>query len=112
MEEPVITETFLRWAYVMALGAAATTLIFSLVNLIINPKSIKQTIIMIVGAAILIVASYSLASDQLLSMPGYEGTGNEPVTLKWAGTALWATYILAAGAVLSILYSEVAKFFK
>ena len=112
MEEPVITETFLRWAYVMAIGAASVTLIFSVVNMILNPKSIKQTIIGVVGAAVLIVVSYMLASDQILSMPGYEGTGNEPTTLKWAGTALYSTYILAILAILSILYAEVAKFFK
>ncbi len=112
MEEPVITETFLRWAYIMAVGAAAATLIFSVVNMILNPKSIKQTIIGIVGAAVLIVIAYALSSDQILSMPGYDGTGNEPITLKWAGTALYATYILAGLAILSIVYSEIAKFFK
>ena len=78
MEEPVITELFLKWTYVMAIGAAAVTLLFSVLNLILNPKGLKQAIIGIVGLAVLLVVSYFLASDELLYMPGYEGTGNEP----------------------------------
>ena len=112
MEEPVITELFLKWTYVMAIGAAAVTLLFSVLNLILNPKGLKQTIIGLVGLAVLVVVSYFLASDEILYMPGYDGTGNEPGTLKFAGTELFLTYILAGLTVLSILYSEVAKFFK
>jgi hypothetical protein len=112
MEEPVITEVFLKWTYVMAVGAAVVTLLFSIVNLILNPKGLRQAIIGIVGLAVLLVASYFLASDEILNMPGYDGTGNEPGTLKFAGTELYLTYILAGLAVLSIVYSEIAKFFK
>lgn len=112
MEEPVITETLLRWAYVMAVGAAGITVGFSIFNMIINPKGLKQGLFVLVGIIILFGAAYLLASDELLSIETYEGTQNEPITLKWTGTGLYATYILAAGAVLSILYSEISKYFK
>jgi hypothetical protein len=112
MEEPVITETLLRWAYVMAIGAAIITVGFSIFNMIINPKGLKQGLFVLVGVVILFGAAYLLASDQILSIETYEGTQNEPITLKWTGTGLYAMYILAAGAVLSILYSEIAKYFK
>ena len=112
MEEPVITETLLKWAYVMAIGAAVITVGFSIFNMIINPKGLKQGLFVLVGIVILFGAAYLLASDELLSIETYEGTQNEPITLKWTGTGLYATYILAAGAVLSILYSEISKYFK
>lgn len=112
MEEPVITETLLRWAYVMAVGAAVITVGFSIFNMIINPKGLKQGLFVLVGIIILFGAAYFLASDELLSIETYEGTQNEPITLKWTGTGLYATYILAAGAVFSILYSEISKYFK
>jgi len=112
MEEPVITETFLKWAYVMVVGAFAATIVFSAINLILHPKGLKQAIIGIVGLGALLLVSYFLSSDEILYMPGYDGTGNEPSTLKFAGTFLYLTYILAGLAVLSILYAEIAKFFK
>lgn len=112
MEEPVITELFLKWTYIMAIGATVVALGFSVVNLINNPKALKQSLIMIVVGAVLVVAAYFLADDRVLSMPGYEGTQNVPETLKFAGTFLWLAYILAGLAVLTILYSEVSKYFK
>lgn len=112
MEEPVITELFLKWTYIMAIGATVVALGFSIVNLINNPKALKQSLIMIVVGAVLVVAAYFLADDRVLSMPGYEGTQNVPETLKFAGTFLWLAYILAGLAVLTILYSEVSKYFK
>ena len=96
----------------MAIGATVIALGFSIVNLINNPKALKQSLIMIVVGAVLVVAAYFMADDQVLSMPGYEGTQNIPGTLKFAGTFLWLAYILAGLAVLTILYSEVAKYFK
>jgi len=112
LEEPVITETLLRWAYVMAILTAILSVGFSIFNMIMNPKGLKQGLLVLVGIVILFGAAYLLASNELLSIETYEGTGNEPFTLKWTGTGLYATYILAVGAVLSILYSEIAKYFK
>ncbi len=112
MEEPVITELFLRWTYLLVIGTAVTVLGFSIFNMIIHPKGLKKGLLVLLGVAVLIVVAYFLASDATLTMDGYDGTQNEPVTLKWVGTGLWTTYILAIGAVLAILYSEVVKYFK
>lgn len=112
MEEPVITDLALRWAYVMTLIATLTTLGFSVLNLIVNPKALKQGLLVLIGAVILVVVSYFLASDQILTMTGYEGSDNNPETLKIVGTGLYATYILAGAALLTIAYVEIAKYFK
>ncbi len=112
MEEPVITKTILLWAGILAGLTALLSLIFPIINMVTNPKAIKRTVITLVGVAVLIFIAWLLASDALLDMPHYEGKDNVPKTLKLAGTGLFTTYILAGLAVLSILYSEIVKYFK
>jgi len=112
LEEPVITDLALRWSYVMALIATLATLGFSLLNLVLNPKALKQSLLVLLGAIILVVVSYFLASSQILTMTGYEGSGNNPETLKIVGTGLYATYILLAMAFVTIAYVEIVKYFK
>ena len=112
MYEPKITEAFLDWAYIMVISTIVIALGFSIVNLVTHPKALKQSVFIILGIGILIVVSYYLASDQILSMPGYDGNENIPKTLKNVGTGLVLTYILFGIAILTIVYSEVAKYFK
>ena len=112
MYEPKITETLLNWAYIMVIATIVIALGFSIVNLVTHPKSLKRGAFVLLGVGILVVVSYYLASDQVLSMPGYDGIENVPKTLKYAGTGLYLTYILACIALLTIVYSEIAKYFK
>ncbi|RLD29915.1 MAG: hypothetical protein DRI73_10705 [Bacteroidetes bacterium] len=112
MYEPKITETLLNWAYIMVIATIVIALGFSIVNLITYPKKLKQAAFMFLGVGVLVVVSYYLASDQALSMPGYDGNENVPKTLKYVGTGLYLTYIIFGIAFLTIVYSEVAKYFK
>lgn len=112
MEEPVITGKFLLWAAILVIVTAGLAIIFPIINLISNPKSAKKGLFIILGVAILIFIAYSLASNEVLEIPGYIGKDNVPGTLKFAGTGLFTTYILAGLAALSILFSEVIKYFK
>ena len=112
LAEPVATNIALWWAYFLFVLTVAITLIFSLVNIFSNPKGAKKALFSIVGIGILIGIAYMLASDQILNIPGYEGTGNNPTTLKWVGTGLITTYLLAGIAFLSILYVEISRIFK
>jgi len=111
-EEPVITKTILLWAGILVGLTAVLSLVFPLINVVTNPKAAKGTLFTLIGAAILIFIAWILASDAVLDMPHYEGKDNVPKTLKLAGTGLFTTYILAGLAILSILYSEIAKYFK
>jgi len=112
MHEPVITKTILLWAGILAGVTALLSLVFPIINIVTNPKAIKSTLITLVGVAILIFVAWMLASDAVLDLPQYEGKDNVPKILKLAGTGLYTTYILAGLAVLAILYSEIAKYFK
>ncbi|MCH7658149.1 MAG: hypothetical protein IIB05_07500 [Bacteroidetes bacterium] len=112
MEEPVITGKFLLWAAILVIVTAGLAIIFPIINLISNPRSAKKGLFIILGVVILIFIAYSLASNEVLEIPGYTGKDNVPGTLKFAGTGLFTTYILGGLATLSILFSEVLKYFK
>ena len=112
MEEPMITGKILFWAAMLVILTAGLTIIFPIIHLISNPKSAKQILFVLLGVAILIFIAYSLASNEVLKIPGYTGKDNVQGTLKFVGTGLFLTYILAGLATLSILYSEISKYFK
>ena len=46
LEEPVITQSFLVWAYILFFVTAGITVVFSIINFIVNPKGGKKTLIM------------------------------------------------------------------
>lgn len=112
LEEPVITQTFLSWAYILFFAAAAITIIFSVINIVINPKGIKKGIIALVGAVVIIIIAYLMADDTVLEMPYFTGKGNDPTTLKWVDTGMFTAYILVALAFLAIIWSSVSRIFK
>jgi len=112
LEEPIITQAFLSWAYILFFAAAAVTIIFSVINIIINPKGIKKGIIALVGTVVIIVVAYLMADDTVLNMPYFTGKGNDPTTLKWVDTGMFTAYILVALAFLAIIWSSVSRIFK
>ena len=112
LEEPVITKTILLWAGILVGLTAVLSLAFPIINIVTNPKAAKGTLFTLIGAAVLIFIAWILASDAVLDMPHYEGKDNVPKTLKLAGTGIFTAYVLAGLAILSILYSEIAKYFK
>jgi hypothetical protein len=110
--EPIITDTIIRWAYVLLVIAAIFTLVFPLIFIASNLKSAKRSgIVVIIGAALIFIC-YQLADDTVLNLIQYTGPDNVPRTLKIVDTFLILTYILGAGAILSILYSAIANLFR
>ncbi|MCD4768889.1 MAG: hypothetical protein K8R35_01820 [Bacteroidales bacterium] len=112
IEEPTITQSFLLWAYILFFVTAGITVIFSIINFIVNPKGGKKAIFALLGAVVVIVIAFLLADDTVLNMPYYDGKDNIPGTLKFVDTMLFTTYAMAGLACLSIVYSSVSKFFK
>jgi hypothetical protein len=110
--EPVITETILKWAYVLLGITAAVAVVFQLIFMATNLKSLKRMGIILLIAAILIFVSYQLADDTVLNLIMYTGPDNVPGTLQTVGTAIIFTYILGVLAIVAILYSSIANLFK
>jgi len=105
-------DMFMYWAYGLFIVAAVAAIAFPLITMFTRPKEAMKTLVSIGIIAVIVFIAYSLADDTVLNLPGYEGKDNVPETLKFAGTLLWTTYLLSALAIGSILYVEIAKFFK
>ena len=112
LEEPTITQSFLVWAYILFVITAGITLVFSILNFIVNPKGGKKTLVSLLGGVVIIVIAYLLSDATVLDMPFYDGKDNVPGTLKFVDTVMFTAYILAALAFLSIVFSSVSKVFK
>ena len=110
--EPLITETILKWAYVLLIITAVILMGFQLVFLFSNLRALKRFGVVLGIAAVLIFASYQLADDTVLNLIQYTGPDNVPGTLQTVGTAIIFTYILGVMAIVAILYSAIANLFK
>ncbi len=103
----------LVWAYILVLLTAIAAIVFPLISILANPKGLIRLALVLVGAAVLVLISYFMASGTPIDIIGYSGTGNsDPGTLKMVDTILYVTYILFGMALASILYAIVSKAFK
>jgi putative copper export protein len=110
LEEPVITETILKWAYGLIITAAVGAIIFPLGYMIVNPRNAVKALISLGIIAVVILVASLFASDAPLMTETFKFT--DTTVLKQVGTGIYTTYLLLGIAILSILYSEIAKFFK
>ncbi len=103
----------LMWAYLLVLITMIAAIAFPLIAVISNPKALVRLLIVLAGFAVLVIGSYLMASDTVIEIIGYDGTGNsDPGTLKMVDTVLFLTYMLFGLALGSILYAIISKAFK
>ncbi len=108
-EEPQITQTVIIWAYILVGIAAIAAIIIPLINLIKNPATAKNILIVILVFAVIIGLSYLLSSSEPISFLKVDATAK---TLKMVGTGLITAYIFAAIAFLGILAYEISSLFR
>jgi len=101
------TDLALRWAYILLVLTALAAVVFPLINLVTNVKALLRTLMILAGAAVLVLVSYFVFSNGTpINIVGYSGTDNsDPGVLRMVGTSLYLTYILFGVTILSILYS-------
>ena len=107
-----LLQYYLYWMYALVVVAAVAALLFPIVGMFTNPKAALKTLGALIFMGAIVGIAYFQSTDTVMNLPGYNGPHNEPVWIKFAGTMLNTVYITAALALLSILYSEVAKVFK
>lgn len=106
-------DLIIGWAYVLIGLGAAAAIVPSVYRMFTRPKEAIKSGISIAVIVILVLIAYSLADDTLLKLPGGQTVAdNVPDKLVFADTLLFTMYFLLAGAVISIIYAEVAKIFK
>jgi hypothetical protein len=107
------TDIALIWAYILVAVTLIIALVFSIGFMFSNTKSLVRGLLILVGAAVLVGVAYMLGSDTPLHIIGYEGTDNkDPQVLRLVDMGLISTYFVLGLIVITILYSEVAKYFK
>ncbi len=107
------TDIALIWAYILVIITLIIALVFSLIFMFSNTRNLVRGLLILVGAAVLVGVAYMLGSDTPLQIVGYEGTDNEdPQVLRLVDMGLISTYFVLGLIVLSIIYSEIAKYFK
>ena len=115
----VITEEpFLLWTYLLVGIGIISILIFSVMNIYSNKKAAKSSLLVLLFVAVLLLISYLLASDEVLMFTGYEEFFKEggilsPNTFsRIVGTGIYSMYILFVLAFATVIYIEIASFFK
>ncbi|HYW95374.1 MAG TPA: hypothetical protein VE870_07295 [Bacteroidales bacterium] len=107
------TDIALGWAYILFVLTAFISIVFPIIHMFSNPATMVRTLIILVVVAVVIGGAYMLGSDTPLKIPGYQGTDNsDPQTLKLVDMGLLTTFFILGLTLLSILYSEIAKYFK
>ncbi len=94
-------------AYILLAVAVLAAIVFPIIHFIQHPKNAKRALVGIVALIVVVGISYALSSD--VNPSKMEIT---PEAVKQVDTGLFAFYILAALAIISLVYSEVSKFFK
>ena len=103
-------DSFYSLTIVMLVLVVGITLLFSLFQLLTDLQALKQAMIWIVLAGVVVGVSYYLASDEAVTFLGV--TLGSATDSKMVGTGLYATYITGALAILSIVLSPVIKLLK
>lgn len=107
------TDVAIIWGYILLLIAAITALIFPIIYAIVHPANMVRSLLVLVGVAVLVFVSYLLSSGEPIEIIGYTGTDNSnPAALKMIDTGLIFMYFVLGLALFSILYAEIAKYFK
>lgn len=111
--QPTYTNIFILWSYVLTGLAVGFAVIFPVIQMISNPKNAKKGLLGIAVLAVLVLVAYAMSSSELLGITNPDlAKYDVPSTLKYSGTMLNTTYILAGLAILSMIWTEVAKIFK
>lgn len=91
--------------------ATAVSIIFPLIYSAQNPKESIKSFIGIAALLVLLALCYVFASDTI-SFSGVEELQLSSGQIKWSGAGLIMFYLLAIGAVITAVVSEIVSAFK
>jgi hypothetical protein len=94
----------------MVVVAAVSAVLFSVLNLVTNPKSLVRAGLSGVAIAVLFLIAYSLSGNEVT--PEYAQFNIDPDTSKLVGGSLIMAYLLLGVTVLSLFYTEIVKIIK
>ena len=107
LEGPEFTPAMLNWAYILLGVSLVAALVFPLIAIVTKPKESVKGLLPIVGLVAVAVICYALAGNEVLNLPGYNGTDNNPDTLKWTEGLLYLMYVLIIADIAAIVITEI-----
>lgn len=107
LSQPIYTDMMLYWAYVLLIVTIVALVLFAIIgffqNMKHNRKGALSSLLVLVGIAALFGITYTIGSGELLHIPGYEGTDNNPTTLKVTDMWLYSMYIMLGLSIFAII---------
>ncbi len=104
-------DVVLYWGYILVIITAAITILAPLIYLIFNLKSAVKFFIILGAMVVLAIIAYALSTNEFsaLQLEQMKSTAETSVTV---GAGLIFLYILAALAILSIIFASISRIFK
>jgi hypothetical protein len=106
----------LNFSIVLFFICTVATLGFAIYQFILNaidkPKKALMTGLIGVGIGILVLVSYSMASDAIPTFLGSSEIDITASTSKWIETFLFVMYFTFALAILGLIYNELSKIWR
>ena len=93
-----LVSPFVQFAKIILIITTIVAVVFSLWNLVRQPKLLKKTLISLAALAVLLLISYMMSSDEATTnMSGnIIKDGEAGSTSKWVSTGIWYSMILGA----------------
>jgi len=104
-------DTVIYWGYFLLIFTAVIVILFPIIFLILNPRNSIKIFISLGVMVVIAIIAYSLSTVNFTELQ-LEKLGTTASTVKNVGAGLIFTYILAALAVLSIVYASISRIFK
>ncbi len=93
-----LVSPFVQFAKVILIITTVIAVVFSLWNLIRQPKLLKKTLVSLAALAVVLLISYMMASDEATT--NLSGNiikdGEAGSTSKWVSTGIWYSVLLGA----------------
>ncbi|GET33081.1 hypothetical protein PbJCM13498_19440 [Prolixibacter bellariivorans] len=106
----------LRWAYVLFGIAAIVAVGFAIYGMFQSGEKAKKSLMAIGAVVVVFVIARLLSSSAIPTFYGAQAMVNKgtltPEIAQFTDTLLYATYILFGGAILSVIYSGLSRFWK
>ena len=109
MSQPVFTDIMLYWAYILLAVTVVALILFAIFgffkNLKTSPKSALGGLLVLVAIVAILGISYALGSGELLNIPGYDGSDNNPATLKMTDMWIYSMYLMLSLSIGAMIIS-------
>lgn len=109
LEGPEYTEALLNWAYALLGISIIAALVFPIITFITKPKQGIKNLLPLLGLVAVAAVCYYVSDSEVLELPGYNGSDNNPETIKWSEAILFLTYVMMILDIAAIIITELFK---